>query len=253
MELKYKVGEKVLVRTSINTYVGLIDKFRFTLVPTPQKDLYELGIISEEALYKYIMVDLLVNVNGTTKSLGVNMTRISKLEENNEMGAIDKSKVQVSLPVVPNAVKNNNVNLDIVDYKILNERAILFVFADGTTVTTVCSEEDKYNLEEAINVAICKKKFGGTSEYNNAIRKGIKQVKAIDLKREREAAEQKELERRRAKRLERKLRRKETKRQEQIDIQAEAFYRALQMCDDQLKDDDKITMKKLRRLFNTTK
>lgn len=244
MDLKYKVGDRVcFMRNAIPTK-GIIKSIRIPSIMQRDKiDLLEMGLIEEESLYKFMIAEVYAE---NSRTYNVNMSKISKVEEKEE------KKMEVK-PNIPKNVTNKVNNLDIVDYKILNEKAILFVFADGTTVTTVCSEEDKYNLEEAINVAICKKKFGGTSEYNNAIRKGIKQVKAIDLKREREAAEQKELERRRAKRLERKLRRKEAKRQEQIDIQAEAFYKALQMCDDQLKDDDKITMKKLRRLFNTTK
>lgn len=160
----------------------------------------------------------------------VDTRNVSKLRK----GMENSKKMTEVRPSVSKSTTNKAVNFDIVDYKILNDRAIMFIFADGTTEKTICSENDKYDLEEAINVAICKKMFGGTSEYNNAVRKAIKQVKAINEKKKREEAERKELERRKAKRVERKLRRKAAKRQEQIDIQAEAFLKAMQMYDEQV-------------------
>lgn len=225
MDLKYKVGDKVkFILISGKVYKGRI---KAIVVPSSQKDLYELGLLTEEELYKNVMLD----VNSLGISYQIKMSDIlSKIEENKE----EMAKIilnDVSRPQVP---ENKKTNLNIVDYKHLNEQATMFIFEDGTTEVTVCAAEDTFNMEEAAHVAICKKMFGGTSAYNNAVRKAFKQIRDIDKNREREALEKMELEERKARREEKKLKKKAAKRQEQIDIQAEAFLKAMRMYDKQM-------------------
>ena len=196
-------------------------------------NLCEMGIYTEEELYD--KEEVRVETISTSSRCGIKMSNIlSKIEEDEEMGVVDKSKVQVALPVVPKSTVKNTTNLNIIDYKILNDRAVMFIFEDGTTEVTVCAAEDTFNMEEAAHVAICKKMFGGTSAYNNAVRKAFKQIRDIDKNREREALEKMELEERKARREEKKLKKKAAKRQEQIDIQAEAFLKAMRVYDKQI-------------------
>lgn len=74
--------------------------------------------------------------------------------------------------------------------------------------------------------------MGGSSVYNNAVKRGMK---VYDAKLEKEAdekAEQERIEKKRAKRLAYKERRAAKKREEQIAIQAEAYLRAMKAMDD---------------------
>ena len=139
----------------------------------------------------------------------------------------DKKK-ETKTKVMPN---------DIVDYKIIDNTVVIFTFADGTTEKTVCDHEfDEFELKRAIELAICKKKFGGTKAYNNAVRKAIKQVKEVDAKKKAEAEEKERIANRKAKYAERQAKRKAKRRQEQIDIQSEAFLKAMLAYDDAIVD-----------------
>ena len=121
----------------------------------------------------------------------------------------------------------------IVDYKVINNTVVIFTFADGTTEKTVCNHEfDEFELWRAVELAICKKKFGGTKAYHNAVNNAIKQIEKIDAKKKAEEEEKERIANRKAKYQQRKAKRMAKKRQEQIDIQAEAFYKAMLMYDE---------------------
>lgn len=121
----------------------------------------------------------------------------------------------------------------IVDYKVINNTVVIFTFADGTTEKTVCNHEfDEFELWRAVELAICKKKFGGTKAYHNAVNNAIKQIENIDAKKKAEEEEKERIANRKAKYQQRKAKRMAKKRQEQIDIQTEAFYKAMLMYDE---------------------
>lgn len=142
--------------------------------------------------------------------------------------------------------KNANISLNdvpvIVDYKVINNTVVIFTFADGTTEKTVCNHEfDEFELNRAVELAICKKKFGGTKAYHKAVNNAIKQIEDIDAKKKAEAEEQERIAKRKAKYAERQAKRKAKRRQEQIDIQTEAFYQAMMKYDDAMADADLYT------------
>ena len=121
---------------------------------------------------------------------------------------------------------------DIVDVNILVENKVVEVtFADGTKQKSVCMEPDTFSLETAIAVCISKKLIGGTKNYNDAIRRGIKFYEN-KLKNQKELEElQKSIEKKKAKRRAKKQKRAEERaakeREEKIAIQTEAYIRAL--------------------------
>ena len=128
---------------------------------------------------------------------------------------------------------------EIKDVKIIvPDKVVEVTFADGTKEKSVCREPDVFSLESAISICISKKIMGGSSAYNNAIKHGMK-VYEDKLKKEAEAkAEQERIEKKRAKRLaykerrsakraEEEMIRKEREREEQIEIQKEAYLRAM--------------------------
>ena len=121
---------------------------------------------------------------------------------------------------------------DIVDVNILVENKVVEVtFVDGTKQKSVCMEPDTFSLETAIAVCISKKLIGGTKNYNDAVRRGVKfyEDKQKNLKELEEL--QKRIEKKRAKRLAKKQKRAEERaakeREEKIAIQTEAYIRAL--------------------------
>lgn len=132
--------------------------------------------------------------------------------------------------------KKDNFDFTIVDYKIINNTVVIVTFSDGTTEKAVCDENDTFDFEKAIEICICKKKFGGSKEYNNAIKKALKQVRSIDDKKKKEAEEQERIAHRKARYAERQAKRKAKRRQEQVNIQSEAFFKAMVMYDEYAMD-----------------
>lgn len=132
--------------------------------------------------------------------------------------------------------KKNNFDFTIVDYKIINNTVVIVTFSDGTTEKAVCDENDTFDFEKAIEICVCKKKFGGSKEYNNAIKKALRQVHSIDDKKKKESEEQERIAHRKAKYAERQAKRKAKRRQEQVNIQSEAFFKAMVMYDEYVMD-----------------
>ena len=116
--------------------------------------------------------------------------------------------------------------------KITDVKIIEVTFSDGTKEKSVCREPDVFSLESAISICISKKIMGGSSAYNNAVKRGIK-VYEDKLKREKfDKAEQERIEKRRAKRQaykeRRAAKREEIEKEKQIEIQKEAYIRAME-------------------------
>ena len=123
--------------------------------------------------------------------------------------------------------KKTSINLDIVDYKVINDKVVIVTFKDGSTEKSVCHGDDVFDLERAIELCICKKKFGGNKDYYAAIRKALKQVRDIDTKKKKDAEEKERIANRKAKYAERKAKRMAKKRKAQIDLQTESFVAAM--------------------------
>lgn len=178
------------------------------------------------------------DTNRMVNEISSNFKKILKEELKNTKGTTDKNMENT----------NNKTDKDkkfdpfeIVDYKVINDTVVIVTFADNTTEKAVCNKNDTYDFERAIEICICKKKFGGTKAYNSAIKNALRQVKAVDDKRKKEA-EEKELEKRReAKIAKRKAKRKAQRRQQRIDDMSEAFLKAMLDYDDKIleMDDDR--------------
>lgn len=119
--------------------------------------------------------------------------------------------------------------IGIKDYKVINDKVVIVTFVDGTTEKAVCDPEDTFDIERAIEICICKKMFGGTKAYNDAIRKALKQINEIDKKRKEDEELAKLIARKKEKAANRKKLRQEKTRKEMIDIQAEAYLKAMKM------------------------
>lgn len=126
-----------------------------------------------------------------------------------------------------------NQLVKIIDVTILvPNKVIQVMFSDGTITKAVCKEPDVFSLEWGIAICIGKKLMGGSSAYNNAIRKGVK-VYNDKVKANKKLDEYIDtLEKQRIKREEYKKRRikkkQEAEKELQIEIQKEAYIRALE-------------------------
>ena len=115
---------------------------------------------------------------------------------------------------------------------IVPNKVVEVIFRDKTKEKAVCHEDDVFSLETAIGICISKKIMGGSSAYNNAVKRGIKVYEDKLKKEEFNKAEQERIEKRRAKRQAYKERRvakrEEIEKEKQIEIQKEAYIRAME-------------------------
>lgn len=114
--------------------------------------------------------------------------------------------------------------------KDVNKEVVVY-FWDGTMMKSVCSDTDEFSLSMGITCCLAKKLCGGTSEYNKAVDRAVKGYKK-KLKREKELETEKartvaKRAKEKAKRAERKARKEAAAREAAIEIQAEAYRRAL--------------------------
>lgn len=118
------------------------------------------------------------------------------------------------------------------------ERGVIIDFKNGNRQKAVCVGEDEFNLE--IGITICLTKYlaeayfhakNGSATYNKAVEKCIKFLDKKDLKKREEREKEKRIKAAKAKRAEKKARREERKknaaREEAIQIQVEAYRRAM--------------------------
>ena len=152
------------------------------------------------------------------------MKEIVKNNENKENGTMSE-KYMIKFPTIQPVIT---------DYKVFNNKVVVVWFDDGTTEKATCDKLDVFDLERAIEVCIVKKKFGGSNEYNKTVRRAMKQIAAIDKNKKLEKEEQELLAKKKAKEIARKIKRIEKKRQEQIDMMAEAYLKAMFAYDEEV-------------------
>ena len=131
---------------------------------------------------------------------------------------------------------------EVEDVKVIDSNGIkvtIVYFDDGTFEKSVCQKDDTFSLEYGIGLCISKKILfdltgeNGTTVYNRLIRQAVKVMKR-NRKIEKEIKQEstaEELRRKKAaeKRKKRLAKIAERKREEQIEIHAEAYRRAMNM------------------------
>lgn len=126
----------------------------------------------------------------------------------------------------------------IVDVQIIKERVVVIYFADGTEEKAILSEDDSFSFEQGISICLMKKMFSlssrrnqGSSMYNKLInyaKKVYRDNREADSKAELAAKNDAEkIEKLKAKAKARKAKRLAAQREEQIEIQKEAYLRAM--------------------------
>jgi hypothetical protein len=131
------------------------------------------------------------------------------------------------------------INIDIKDV-IVNNKIVKVIFWDGTSETATCAPEDNFDLEMGITICIMKHIYGGSGAYSKAIRKAADIYYAKEEKKNAEIAKKKEEKEARKRKLEKHKKRLAKKREKQIEIQKEAYVRAMR----ELAKEDKTRSKK---------
>ena len=125
-------------------------------------------------------------------------------------------------------ISNTIVNV----IEIVPNKVAKVVFYDGTIEKVVCDEDDTFSLEMAITICMAKKLYGGTAAYNKAVRDGMKVYKRMLEHKQNEKEERERIAKKKQKRKEYLARREARRREEQIEIQKEAYVRAMRELND---------------------
>lgn len=142
-------------------------------------------------------------------------------------GYVDKQKYLMSDIEDVSVVCNNG-----------EKRVVKIKFADGQTEKAVLDADDTFSLEQGINVCIAKKLFSeiagcehGGSIYNKVIDRAVKKynqkLKAEQKKAEEAAASKKKYQKLIEKKRNKRIKRENAARENQIEIQKEAYLRAM--------------------------
>lgn len=129
---------------------------------------------------------------------------------------------------------------DIVDINIVVPNKVVEVtFGNGDKQKSVCQEDDTFSLELAITICLCKHLMGGSGKYNNTVNKAMKgyQKKLDHIAADK--AEEERIAKKRAKKEAYKVRREQRRLEEQkvaeqkemerqIEIQKQAYIRAME-------------------------
>lgn len=204
--------------------------------PVKRVAVYDDGIMSEA--YSRLMQSVATSIPGVGKE-----TR-SKLVSDNET-----LKVILFQNGKPYGMKV--IMPDIKDVKVVpnndTPKVVMVYFADGTVEKAVLDSSDTYSLEQGISICITKKVLGGgyagsgSSIYNKIIARAMK-VMNDNQRADEEAKAATAAEMAREKKIAEKNRqRKEAqiarKREEEIQIQTEAYYRAMKKIQEENKAD----------------
>jgi len=124
--------------------------------------------------------------------------------------------------------------------EVKHDRVVVVTFSDNTSEKAVLNSEDTFSLEYGISICVAKKlismkfpnhKGVGSSIYNKIVKDGMTVYDGIQKEEQELLAEKKERERivanRRAKQQKRREKRAAAEREKQIEIQKEAYLRAL--------------------------
>lgn len=122
----------------------------------------------------------------------------------------------------------NMMNAKIIDLRVIVENKVVEVtFVDGDKQKAICQYPDVFSLEMAISICITKHLLGGTKKYNKAVRDGIKCYEDKIKNKKKVIEEAERFEKRKAKLAAYKKRKAERCKEAQIEMQKEAYLRAL--------------------------
>lgn len=130
----------------------------------------------------------------------------------------------------------------IADIQVLNKKVVMVTFSDGKVEKAVLDTYDTFNIEQGIAICIMKKSFSkisndnGSSVYNKLVEYGLKaynDILAAESKAEAKKKEKEAKAKRNAEKAKRKRARKAAeKREAEIEIQKEAYLRAMRELND---------------------
>lgn len=122
------------------------------------------------------------------------------------------------------------------DFNVINGKKIITTFSDGTIEKVVLDKQDEFSLEQGIAICVMKKVLSthlgnGSSVYNKIVEYGLKTYNKITSEKSKKQREEERMAIQKKNKAEKAKKRREKeiarKREEIIEIQKEAYIRAM--------------------------
>lgn len=97
---------------------------------------------------------------------GILLPALSCGEKEEQKKATEETKKEE-----PTIMVNRGIKLAVTDVIYHNDKVTIVKFSDGTFTKSVCSDNDHFDPDVGITVCLCKKMLGGSTQYNNLIRR----------------------------------------------------------------------------------
>ena len=111
--------------------------------------------------------------------------------------------------------------------EVYNDRVVKVTFTDGSFTKATCSENDKFDIDVGITICLIKKMMGGSKAYNKEMKRIHKLMDDAEEKKKKDEEAKKIEKAKRTKAIAKKERKYEQWKEEQIEIQKEAYIRAI--------------------------
>ena len=203
---KYKVGDRVRVRSDLNV-----------------NKVY--SMYHDIEMWKSVN-DTMIEFSGKVVTIIYSCEIYSILEDGNKWYWTDEmfeGLAGETLDVERKETKMTNLK----SYKIFNDTAVVVEFADGDVQKAVCMADDQFDLEFGVSLCAIKHALGGDDKYKALIKSALRDVKEIDKETKRQEEEAELIARKKAKAARRKAQKLARKKEERIEEQKEAYLRAM--------------------------
>lgn len=200
----YCKGNTVRFRCNDDVFIGNIHEIHKDCISSDLRIIVDCGF----GRFKTISVKELINNES--------------INEFHKVKKVSKEKMKDTKNVTVPTIK---------EYKVINDKVVIVTFTDNTTEKAICSEEDTFDFDKAIEICVLKKVLGGTSTYNTILNKAHKNISNIKKNEEKEAKRQAEetlrLQKLAEKKQANKAKRVAKKVEELIAITSAAFLKAM--------------------------
>ena len=91
------------------------------------------------------------------------------------IGRLDYNDVRIALGLSPVPIASFAVMMPNIKKVIFHDPATIIIWRDGTKTVVKCGENDTYDKEKGMAMAICKRLYGNKGNYNNIFKEWLEE------------------------------------------------------------------------------
>ena len=88
---------------------------------------------------------------------------------------LDNSEIRRALGLLPVPIASVAVMMPTIKKVIFHDPATIIIWRDGTKTVVKCGENDTYDREKGMAMAICKRLYGNKGNYNNIFKEWLEE------------------------------------------------------------------------------